>query len=216
MKNLIYKEFKLSIHKSFYLLIPLLSILILIPNWLYFIALMYFFFISVPNIFAAYNTQKDIQFTACMPVKKSDIVKSKIAAISILELIHLFTALIFGLININLIKHDNFFLNIGLSFFGLALIMFGIFNLIFFIMYFKTAYKYGIPLIVAILTTLIFATIIEFSVILNPVINNFLEGKSNSMVIFQLGILLFGILFFICSNIITFKISKRRFELVEL
>ncbi len=215
MKNLIYKELNLSINKAFYLLMPLFSILILIHHWVYFVALMYFFFISIPNIFGAYNTQKDIQFTACMPVKKSDIVKSKVAVISILELIHLFTALIFGLINIKLYQ-NNFFLNIGFSYFGLALIMFGIFNLIFFIMYFKTAYKYGIPVVIATIAILIFTTVIEFSVILNPVVTNFLEGKSNSMIIFQLGLLLFGILFFIFSNIITIKISTKRFKLVEL
>ncbi|MGL1891820.1 MAG: ABC-2 transporter permease [Spirochaetaceae bacterium] len=214
MNNLLYKEFKLSIHKAIYMLIPLLSILLLIPNWPYFIALMYFFFISIPNIFGAYNAQKDMQFSVFMPVKKSDVVKSKIIAISIIELIHLLSAVLFGMIHYLIFGNYNFFLDIGFSYFGLSFIMYGVFNLIFFPLYFKTAYKYGIPLIIGVIVTLIYATIIEFSVILNPTIAYHLENKDK--IFFQLLILIFGILFFVVINMVTHNLSKKRFELVEL
>ena len=46
MKNLLYKEFRLAINPLFYLIL-LCGALLLIPKWIFFLALMYFFFIRL-------------------------------------------------------------------------------------------------------------------------------------------------------------------------
>ena len=61
MKNLLYKEFHLLIHPLFYLVL-LFGALLLIPEWVYFVAVMYFFFIALPNIFSIGKAQNDIGF----------------------------------------------------------------------------------------------------------------------------------------------------------
>ena len=70
--RLLYKDLRLSIHPFFFILPVLTGALLLIPHWPYFIALMYFFWISVPNIYSTYNSQNDRTFCMLMPIKKND------------------------------------------------------------------------------------------------------------------------------------------------
>ena len=81
MKNLIYKELKLSINPLFYL-VTLLGSLILIPNWVYFIAISYLLYIAVPNIFTTNKAQNDIAFSTLLPVRKRDVVGARIISIA--------------------------------------------------------------------------------------------------------------------------------------
>ena len=71
------QEFKLVIHPLYHL-IPLFGALLLIPNWVYFVALMYFLFIAIPNIFVNAKAQNDTGFSVLLPVRKSDVVKAVI------------------------------------------------------------------------------------------------------------------------------------------
>ena len=214
MKNLLYKEFKLAIH-PFFLIMPFLTgALILIPQWPYFIALMYFIFIAAPNIFATYNSQNDMVFSAFMPVKKTDIVKSKIAAIVILELLHITAALFYALLHNVLFGINNFLLDLNMAFFGLVFVMFGLFNVLFFPMYFKTAYKYGLPLIISSVAVVLFMMLVELPVSLNKNVAVYLESPQMSG--FQFSMLVSGIIVFIILTLSAYKLSAKRFESVEL
>ena len=216
MRNLLYKEFSLSINR-FFLLVPVLtSALFLIPQWVFFIALMYFFWISVPNILSTYNAQNDISFSIMMPVKKSDIVGSKVLAFVILELLHLVTGMFFAYLNTRLYHTNNFLLDLTPAFFGIAFIMFGLFNITLFPMYFRTAYAYGLPTIAACVVTLLFVAGVEALVLVNRNIAYFLEGTSSESRLVQWIVLVAGIVIFALLNIITVKISSKRFEKVNL
>jgi DNA-binding transcriptional regulator YhcF (GntR family) len=71
MKNLLYKELTLSIHPFFSLIMPfMLSLLFLIPNWIFTIVFLYFFWISAPQIFSGYTAQLDQAFLSSLPVSK--------------------------------------------------------------------------------------------------------------------------------------------------
>jgi len=213
MKNLLYKEFKLAISPLF-LLISLLGALVLIPMWPYFIALMYFFFITVPNIFNISKAQNDIGFSVMLPVRKRDVVKSRILSIAAIELLHILVAVIFAIININMYSTENFLLDPNIAFFGFALIMFAIFNIIFFPMFYKTAYKLGIPIFVALIFALIFITAVELLVQIVPAAAKAFDGTKNMAS--QLPILAAGIVIFALANILAYKISAKRFEKIDL
>jgi len=216
MQKLLYKEFNLSIHK-FYFIIPFLTgALFLIPQWPFFLALMYFFFISVPNILSSYNSQNDNSFSIMMPVKKSDIVKSKILAFTILELTHLATGVIFALLNIALYKTDNFLFDPNPAFFGIAFTMYGLFNIILFPMYFKTAYSYGIPTLTASITVVLYITAVELLVLFNGKIAYYLEGGSAESRIVQWIVLIAGIIIFAALNAAAARMAAKRFEKVNL
>ncbi|MBI9106166.1 MAG: ABC-2 transporter permease [Spirochaetales bacterium] len=217
MRSLIYKDFKLSINWFFFIIMPFLTgALFLIPQWPFFIALMYFFFITVPNVFATYNSQNDFGFAIMMPVSKNDIVKGKISSFIIIELIHLLTGAIFAFIHVKLYGIDNFMLDLNFAFFGIAFMMFALFNIVFFPIYFKSAYKYGIPTIAANVAAILFAAAVELLVLFNPVFRNFLEGRSPEMKVLQIIILIAGIGIFALFNFIAYKMSAKRFENIDL
>ena len=216
MRNLLYKEFKLSIH-VFFLLMPILTgALFLIPQWVFLVALMYFFFVTVPNVYNTYNSQNDLGFTLMMPVRKCDIVKAKIGSVAILELMHIVVGAVFAVANILIYRTGNFVLDLNLAFFGTAFMMFGIFNLFFFPRYFRTAYFYGIPLFIAMMAAIVFAAAVELLVIFSPVFAALMEGAESTQRLFQLVWLLGGIGVFAVTNYAAYKLSAARFDKIDL
>lgn len=215
MSSLLYKEFKLNINPLFYLA-TLLGALILIPGWLYFIALMYVFFITITNIMSASKTQNDIGYCSMLPIRRRDIVKARIMSMHIIELLHIAVAVIFAIINRQIYSFNSFFLEPNAAFFGLGFVMYGIFNVIFFPMFYKTGHKIGLPAIVAIAAAVVFATAVEVSVIMIPQLNYALDNPAPETLIWKLVTLAAGIIFFVLTGIISYKLSAKRFEKLGL
>lgn len=212
MRNLIYKELKLSIHKFFLILPLMLSLLMLIPQWIYSIAFMYFFWISVINICSGYIAKQDNSFTAMLPVTKRDIVKSKIVAILTIEGVHLLTGIIMGVVHNQIYGTYNFFMDMNLAFFSAMFVMFAVFNIIFLPLYFKTAYFYGRPVIYGTVATVVFAFILEYGTIRFAFMRNIFEGEmSTQWVVAMISAILVGILTFV-----TVKRSIRNFTNLSL
>lgn len=212
MNNLLYKEFKLSINWFFYLFPVFLGALMFIPQWLFFFVPLYFCFITVPNLFGLLKAQNDVTYSVMLPVKKSDIVKARIMSISALELIHVVFTAIFAVIHNQLYNVSNFFMDPNMAFIGLILVMFGIFNLIIFPIYYKTAYKYGLATILSTAAALAFAAGMELLVIFNKDVAVFLETDFNR----QLLVLVAGIVLYLIFTYTSYKISADNFEKVDI
>ena len=216
MKNLLYKEFKLSIHKAFLFMPILVGALLLIPQWVYLVALMYVFWITVPNIYSTYNSQNDRTFCMLIPIKKEDYVKTKILSLMIIELIHIVFAFIFAIIHDQIYQVSNFMMDLNFAFFGVGFIMYGIFNLIFYPIYFKTAYYFGKAAIFANIVAVLFALAVEASVIIFPGFQEIMKGPGQINFIYQLIIFIGGIVIFLSFNYLAYKISKNIFARIDL
>lgn len=212
MKNLIYKELFLSVNKFFYVLPILLAGLIMIPQWIYMLVFMYFFWISVPQIFSAYLAQQDYEFTTVLPVKKSYIAISKGLTVIILELFHLILAVIAGIIHNLVYGSFNIFIDISPAFYGYAFIMFAIFNIIYLPLYFRTAYHFGKPLIYGVIVSTIFGIGLELLALLVPWASKIIDNPS---IFYQLGMLFAGILIFIGLNWFALNKSARNYEQIK-
>ena len=212
MKNLLYKEFKLIINPLFFL-VPLFGVLVLIPNWVYFLSLMYFFFISMPNVFTIGKAQNDIGFSVLLPVSRSDIVKARIMTVVVLELMQILVTAACVAINLAIYPVGNFLMDANIAFIGFSFIVFAVGNLFFFPLFYKTAYKIAIPVIVSMAATLIFATGVELLMIYVPYFK-IVDGMDN--VPAQLIVLAAGIAIFILLNIVSYKISARKFESIDV
>jgi hypothetical protein len=211
------KELKLGVSPFFYFMPFLTGALMLIPGWLYFLVLLYFCFITIPNMFAGYKTQNDLIFTSMLPVTKKDIVKAKIAVIVILELMHIVVAMIYGMISIRLYPNMiYYFFEPSLGFWGLCFVMIAIFNIIFISMYYKTAYKYGAAAIASITAAMLFAGGAEWLGIQNSFVSDLLKGTGTEHLATQLSILITGIVIFAIFTIIAYHIAIKRFEKVEI
>ncbi len=212
MKNMIYKELRLTLHPLFYVAL-LFGALLLIPQWPYFIALMYFFFIVVPNIFSTAKAQNDLDFSASLPVRRGDIVKARIMSIVILELLQIIVAAVFAAINVAIYPMGNFLMEPNAAFIGFALMMYGIHNVILFPMFYKTAYKIAVPTIAAITVSVLFACAAETAVQIIPAAR-VLDGRLSTWAHF--AVLICGIVIFALLNLLAAKISVKRFEKVNI
>lgn len=215
MTNLIYKEFRLWWHPGMFLFLCTGSFL-LFPSWPFFIAFGYIF-IAFTNSFALGRANQDILFTVSLPVRKRDTVLARVCFMAIIELLQVIAAIPFAIINNSVYLKGNMAgMNTNFAFFGFVLILYAIFNLIFFPMFYKTAYKTGIPILSALSATVVGGGIVSVAVGFIPVLRTHLDGLGASHIASQLPVLAAGILLFALLTWIAYKISADRFEKVDL
>ncbi len=215
MFNLLYKEFRLVIHPLYYLM-PLFGALILIPFWVYFVALMYFLFIAFPNIIVNAKAQNDTGFSVLLPVRKSDVVKARVLSMVVHEVLQIAVAAIFVAISLSVFKQNNFLIDANIAYLGCGLVMYGLFNLVFFPMFYRTAHKVGIPMVASLVTAFLFATAIELLVVFVPQVTFVLDGRTSEALVRQLPVLAAGIALFSGLTWLAYRLSAKRFEKVDL
>lgn len=217
MYNLVMKDLKLGVNPWFYVLPLLLGALMLIPGWIYFIVPLYFCWITIPNLFGGFKSQKDLMFSTLMPITKKDIVSSRVVVIVILELMHLLAAMIFSIFTLRLYPNITyFFFEPHMGFWGLCFIMLAIFNIVFIPMYYKTAYKYGAATVASTVAAMIFAVVAQWIGIQSPWVNAMFYGTGADNTVLQLSILVISIVIFLLLTAIAYRIAVKRFQKVEI
>ena len=215
MKNLLYKEFHLDFHPSFFFFL-LFGALLLIPSWPYFIAFGYTFII-INNLFVIGRSNKDVLFTASLPIRKKDVVRSRVYAVAVFELLQIAVAVPFAIMNNTFYPEGNMAgTNVNFAFFGFVLILYGLFNLVFLPGFYKTAYKSGLPIIIGILVATAFAIAVTTAVLVIPTLSSALNGLGAENLACQLPVLAAGAALFILFTHLAFRLSAARFEKVDL
>lgn len=91
MKNLLYKEFKLSVHPLTYFFMAVMGLVCLTPSLPAFIPLVYFapcytfLFIGMNKT----TTTNDLFYTCNLPIRRKDVVTARICSTSVLQLVEL-------------------------------------------------------------------------------------------------------------------------------
>lgn len=91
MKNLLYKEFKLSIHPLTYFFMALMALVCLTPSLPAFVPLLYFapcytfLFIGMNKT----TTTNDLFYTCNLPIRRKDVVTARICSTTVLQLVEL-------------------------------------------------------------------------------------------------------------------------------
>jgi hypothetical protein len=190
----------------------MLSALMLIPNWIFMLVFMYFFWITVPNVYSQYLAQEDYSFNIMLPVSKREVALSKVASLIIMELLHIVLAVVFAVLHNAIYGVWNPFIDLTPAFFGFGFFMYGLFNIIFLPKYFKTAYFYGKPTILGVVVTLVFGLGLETIAIGFPKYAYLVEPSGLGL---QLVYLIVGIVFFVVFNIIAAKQSVKNYESIK-
>ena len=213
MKALLYKEFRLIVSPLFYA-VALFSALILVPQWVYFVALMYFCFMSAPNVFTLSKAYKEVYFTATLPVPRREMVKARVLTLCVLEGLQILVAAVCVAVKLTLLPGPNYvFIDGNLAFLGLSFVMFGLYNLVLLPMFYKTAYKVGVPVILATAAALVFAAGIELGVIFLPPMRA-LDGMVTTGA--HVVTLFAGIAAFVGLTWLAYRLSAARFEKIDL
>lgn len=215
MKNLLIKEFRLSIHPAMFFFLAF-GLLLLIPSWPFFIAFGYLL-ISITNIFFLCRSNQDVFFSASLPVRKRDIVLARVCSLSVLELSQIVVAAPVALLRSVLYPLGNDAgMNTNFAFFGFVLVMYALFNVILLPGFYKTAYKVGIPLLLGTLAAVGFAGAVEALMATVPFLRENLNAVGAGGLLGQLIVLAAGIGVFALLTTIAYRLSAKRFEKVDL
>ena len=211
MKALFYKQFKLVCHPMT-LLSALFGVMFLIPNYPYTVA---FFYVTLGLFFMMQNgrEQRDTDFSALLPIGKRDTVKVTILFSVLIELFSLLFAIPFAVISarINPFGGNAAGIDANAAAFGMAFLLFAVFNYIFYVNFYRTGYKVG--------TAFIKASIGVFFVVLADVILphvpglEWLDGGGMGK---QLPFLLACGVIYSISAVLTCRVAAKRYEKVDL
>ena len=217
-----------------------------IPSYPYYVGPFYIT-LAIMMTFALNQSSHDILYTVLLPVRKIDTVKARFLYCGLLELFALVLALIGACVHMLLGYPDNKAgINITTAYFGLQLIVFSIFNLIFLGNVYKNPLKPGLRFFISAIAYMVTLLVFEFPVwnywgmidglekggydlswsVADALsrrpwyslenIGHYLTMTDSASQIKQLPVLGAGILFFAISWIITFYRAARQFEKYDI
>ena len=217
MKDLLVKEFRLARHPTLFIF-PFLGLMLMIPAYPYFVAFIYTC-LSVFFIFLQGRENRDIPFTVSLPVNKRDVVKARCWFIAIIEVFEILVAVPFAIIGIKINPNPEgnpVGMEANVAFFGFVFILYALYNLIFLPIFYKTAYRAGIALLIASTAISLYIVAIEGSIRFIPTLKSFLDTSAPAAQIAQLPILVAGIVIFAASTYLAFRMSASRFDKVDM
>lgn len=215
MGALLKKELKLVLHPTNFIFLAL-SGLILVPNYPYFVT----FFYTALGIFMMTQTareNKDIAYMMTLPVRKRDTVKARFALVMLIELAQILACIPFMLIRSRYAQINNavgFEANIG--FLGVALIMLGVFHLVFLAGFYKTGYKVGLPFIWTSVAFFVMIALAEIALRVIPYLRDTCDSMAAAMQVKQIPLLIFGLVVYLLLTWLAYQISVKRFEALDL
>lgn len=210
MKALFYKQLKLVCHPMT-LLFPFFGVMLLIPSYPYTVA---FFYVTLGIFFMMQNgrEQRDADFSALLPIRKRDTVKVTILFTVLVELASMVIAVPFAVISAghNHLGTNAAGIDANVALFGMAFVLFAVFNYAFYVNFYRTGYKVG--------TAFIKAGIAMFFVVAGDVVLphvpglGWLDGGTLGK---QLAFLLICAVIFGLATVGAYRVSARRYEKVD-
>lgn len=154
MIKLLKKEMKLAASPLSYLFI-VFGLMAFLPGY----PILVSSFLVCFGLFQSFQRAReanDIIYTALLPVAKSDIVKAKYMFCAVIELGYLILTSIPVLVRMTVLSdvsvyRNNALMNANLVYLGFALLILGLFNLLFVGGFFKTAYQFARPFVLFII-----------------------------------------------------------------
>ena len=217
MKNLLYKEFKLSIHPLTYFFVALMAMSALAPSFPSFVPLLYFG-ASYTFLFIGMNkttTTNDLLYTCMLPIKREGVVKARVFSTTFLQLFDL--VLVFSFLTINRfvfqIETSDKDLGIislgieqGITLLGIYLICLGVYDLIYMPWFYKNGKSIIANMLVAVLTMMVLGGALTIAPYF--LAKDMLSVCGGNLVL-QFGILLIGLGFWVLSKYLVIKISTK-------
>lgn len=161
--------------------------------------------------------QNDIYFSVLLPVKKRDVVKSRYITVIIIEIVQILIAIPVGILRYAIIPENNQAgIEANVAFYGLVLIMYALFNIIFLNRFYKAPDKIGGPFLLASVVQFLYIGVAEALVLALTPLKEYLDTIDSNMMIKQLPILLGGIAIYVLITFISYRSSKKSFEKIDL
>lgn len=158
MRNILSKELRLSASPLAYLFIAF-GLMFLIPGYPVLCGA-FFVTLGLFHSFQAAREANDVVFSVLLPVAKRDVVRGRFLFVCITELCAFCLMALAVVLRMTALRDakpylENALMNANPFALGMALVVFGLFNLIFVGGFFKTAYKLGRPFVTYIVVTFV-------------------------------------------------------------
>lgn len=215
MKNLIIKEFKLSLHPTTFIFLSFAAML-LIPGYPYLVSYFYMC-MSIFFICLTARETKDADFTVLLPVRKRDCVKARIFTASAMEAGQVILSVPFIAIKSALMPLPNpVGMDANTALLGFALAFFGIFNYFFFTSYYKNIAKVGKPFLWGSIGISMFTILVEVLTHAVPFMRDVIDTPDPQNIGYKLIFLAAGIIAFVGLTALAYQKSARSFEKQDL
>lgn len=237
MKNLIYKEMKLSMHIVCFIFPLVFGIMALIPNYPAFVAPFYAV-VCYPILFLGANkgqTTNDLFYTCNLPIRKRDVVKARLISVMILQIMSLVSTAIF--MPVGVIFEDAIssaaeaadagaqiaYLGLGahsfIAFFGITILGYALSDLIFIPWFYKTGKSIVAPTLVTIIFFIVYSSLFEMVLPMSipelAVLLDVSAGGTTGLIV-QFAILLLGIIAYVLLRMLTLGVAAKRLEMLDL
>ena len=179
----------------------------------------FFITLGIYQSFQSAREANDIVYSALLPVAKRDVVKGKYQFVLFIELcgfavMSIMTVLRMTVLADAAVYRQNVLMNANPFFLGMALLIFGWFNVIFVGGFFKTAYNIGKPFIIYIIVA--FLTIGVAEALHHVPGMGALNAFGFDHMVLQISLLAAGVLLYTLMTFLAYKKSCRDFEMVDL
>ena len=216
MRDILLKEIKLSSSPLAFLFIAF-GFMFLVPGYP---ILCGAFFVTL-GLFQSFQTAReanDIVFSALLPIAKSDVVKGKYQFSMMIELAGFLIMAILTVVRMTVfsdaeVYRENALMNANPFFLGMALVVFGVFNMAFIGGFFRTAYK---------LSPFVTYCFVVFAVIaLAEAAHHFpgmdaLNAFGFDNIILQIVLMLAGAVIYLVLTYVSYRGACRNFETIDL
>lgn len=211
--KLLYKELALAAHPTSIIFI-FLGCLVLVPAYPY--TVIFMFGCLAPYLTFQYAREtNDLWYTALLPVTRKESIRGKCLLILFIRLFQLLIAVPSVLLRkILQVENNPVGMDATLAWFGFGLMIYGIFDLVFFPAYYRNGYKSGRAFVMAAIPMLLMMVAVEGAVRIPQFawLDSYaLPGLMRQVPVFLIGILCYG--YFIT---LAYRISVKRFEHVDL
>jgi hypothetical protein len=213
--KLLMKEWKLCMHPMGYIML-LCAALILVPGYPYGVSC---FYMGLAIFFICLTAREnhDASFTLTLPVSRRDAVKARILFCTVLEVLDLLLMGVFILIKYAIgFTHNPAGLDAGLALIGDGMIIFAIFNMVFFPIYYKDINKPGKAFVIAaaaVFAWIIFEIVATYTI---PFFQYVLDTEDPQNMSEKSLFTLAGLGLFLAGTARSIQISAKRFEKLDL
>ena len=217
MNALLNKELRLSALLLTYLFIGFAA-MTLVPGYPILCGA-FFVCLGIFQSFQSAREANDIVYSALLPVAKRDVVRGKYLFAGFIELCSFVLMAVLTLVRMTVLKEAaayraNALMNANPFFLGMALLLFGLFNMIFVGGFFRTGYKLGKPFVVFIIVNFV---VIGLAEALHHVPGlEVLNAFGFDHIALQLALLLGGVLLFAALTFLSYRKACADFEMIDL
>ena len=216
MNALLRKEIRLTAHILSYVFI-VFAVMTLLPGYPILCGV-FFITLGIFQSFQSAREANDIVYSALLPIAKHDVVKGKFQFSIMIEMCGFAIMAILTIVRMTVfadaeVYTQNALMNANLFFLGMALLIFGLFNMIFIGGFFRTAYKLSsfVTYIIAAFVTICIAETLHHIPGLESVNAFGFDDIALQICLLIAGIVIFGVMTFL-----SYRKSCSNFEIIDL